>query len=114
LWWVPAHLANGLAWAFAISEVCFYLVAFEFCIGTRALPGSIRWEFYSSTITIGVLLILALWLPNVVRWIAALPLTAAVFIFILRSHRDLAKSLPTMVPQALQPRAQHLLSLIAN
>jgi hypothetical protein len=57
---------------------------------------------------------LALWLPDVVRWIAAIPLTAALFVFILRSHRDFAKSLPNMVPAALQPRAQYLLSFIAN
>ena len=113
-WWVPAHLAMGLAWAFAISEVVFYLLAFEFCVGSGALSGSVRWGFYSSTITMGVLLVLAWWLPEVVRWLAAVPLTAAVFIFILRSHRDLAKSLPTMVPVALQPRAQYLLSFIAN
>src|ERR1051325_5434361 len=25
LWWVPAHLSVGLAWAFVVSETCFYL-----------------------------------------------------------------------------------------
>jgi O-antigen/teichoic acid export membrane protein len=112
--WVPTHLAMGLAWAFTISEVFFYLVTLEFCIRSGTLSTSIRSEFYSSTIAIGVLLMFALWLPDVVRWLSAIPLTAAVVIFILRTHRDLAKTLPNMVPTILQPSAQHLLSLIAN
>jgi O-antigen/teichoic acid export membrane protein len=113
-WWIPTYQAMGLAWAFAISESVSYVIAFEFCARVGALSSTVRWEFYSSVITIGVLLMLALWLPHLVRWIAALPLTAALFVFILRSHRDLAKSLPGMVPAALQPRAQYLLSFIAN
>jgi len=112
--WVPTHLAMGLAWAFTISEVVFYLMTLEFCIQSRTLSASIRREFYSSTIAIGVLLMLALWLPDVVRWVAAIPLTAAVFIFILRSKKDLAKSLHKMMPATLQPSAQNLLSFIAN
>ena len=112
--WVPTHLAMGLAWAFAVSEATFYMVALEFCTRAGALSSAVRSGFYSSTIAIGGLLVLALWLPDVVRWLSAVPLTAAVFIFILRSHRDLAKSLPNMVPAVLQPSAQHLLSFIAN
>lgn len=113
-WWVPTHLAMGLAWAFAISETVSFLIAFEFCIRVDALSRSVRWEFYSSVVTIGALLMLALWLPDVVRWISAIPLAAALFAFILRNDRELAKSLTSMAPTALQPRAQYLLSFIAN
>ncbi len=113
-WWIPTHQAMGLAWAFTISETVYFVIAFEFCIRAGALSSSVRSEFYSSVITIGVLLMLALWLPDIVRWLTALPLTAAVFVFILRSHRDLAQSLPNLVPAALQPRAQYLISFIAN
>ena len=112
--WVPTHQAMGLAWAFTISEVTAYLITLEFCVSAGTLSRSVRLEFYSSVSSIGVFLMLALWLPDVVRWVSAVPLTAAVFIFILRSHRDLVKSLPNMVPAVLQPSAQHLLSFIAN
>jgi len=112
--WVPTHLAMGLAWAFTISEVVFYLMTLEFCINSGTLPASIRLEFYSSTIAIGLFLVLALWLPDIVRWVSAIPLAAVALILILRSDRDLAKALPSMVPTVLQPSAQHLLSLIAN
>ena len=110
--WVPTHQAMGLAWAFAISEVISYLMAFEFCRRVGAI--SARWNFYFSILTIAVLLMLALWLPDTVRWIAALPLTAAAFVMILRGDKDLGKSLSSMVPSALQPRAQHLLSFLGS
>lgn len=111
-WWIPTHQAMGLAWAFAISETISYVIAFEFCVRVGAL--SVRWDFYFSIMTIAVVLVLALWLPDVVRWVMALPLTAAAFVFILRSDKELAKSIPNMVPAALQPNAQHLLSFLAN
>jgi len=112
-WWVPAHMATGLAWAFFFSEISFYLIALEFCIQADALSAEVRTGFYSSTLTIGLLLLMALWLPASVRWLSAIPLTILVAIYILRSQEDLAKWLPNMVPPAFQRRASRLLNLIA-
>ena len=112
--WVPAHQAMGLAWAFTISEVGAYVIMLEFCIQNGAISRSVRGDFYSAACTVGVLLMMALWLPDVVRWIVAVPLTAAAFIFMLRGNKDLARSLPNIVPAPLQSTAQRLLSFIAN
>ncbi len=113
-WWVPTHLATGLAWAFFFSEVSFYLIAFEFCIQGNTLSAELRSTFYSSTLAIGLLLMMALWLPSRLRWFSAIPLTILAGVYILRSQEDLAKWLPNIVPRALQPRAQKLLALIAS
>ncbi|HEY6231664.1 MAG TPA: oligosaccharide flippase family protein [Pyrinomonadaceae bacterium] len=113
-WWIPNYQATGLAWAFTISEITFYVIALEFCIGTSSLSNSVRWDFYSSMLAVAVLLMLALSLPPTARWIIAIPLTVAVFVFILRNNRPLAKWLPNMVPAALRPSADQLLSFIAN
>ena len=114
LWWVPTHMALGLAWAFFFSEISFYFITFEFCIQVNALSAELRSIFYSSTLTIGLLLIMALWLPTSLRWLLAIPLTILAVVYILRSQEDLAKWLPNMVPLALQPQAQKLLGLIAS
>jgi hypothetical protein len=114
LWWVPTHLATGLAWAFFFSEISFYFIALEFCIQANTLSAELRSTFYSSILTIGLLLMMALWLPAGLRWFLAIPLMILAVVYILRSQEDLAKWLPNMVPQALQPRAQKLLGLIAS
>jgi len=114
MWWVPGHLATGLAWAFFFSEISFYLIALEFCIQANTLSPELRSTFYSSILAIGLLLIMALWLPLGLRWFLAIPLMIFAVVYILRSQENLAKWLPNMVPPALQPRAQKLLGLIAS
>jgi len=89
-------------------------LAFEFCIKANAVSAELRSTFYSSTLTIGVLLVLALWLPPGVRWLLAIPLTPVAIVFILRNHQDLAKWLPNIVPRVLQPPTEKLLGLIAS
>ncbi len=114
LWWVRSHLATGLAWAFFCSEISFYLIALEFCIKSNTVAAEARSTFYFSIFTIGLLLVMALWLPSGLRWVLAVPLMILAAVYILRSQEDLANWLPNVVPRALQPRAQKLLGLIAS
>jgi len=89
------------------------LIALEFCIQANTLSPQLRSTFYSSILAIGVLLMMALWLPSGLRWFLAIPLMIVAVVYILRSQENLAKWLPNMVPRALQPRAERLLGLIA-
>lgn len=113
-WWIPTHMATGLAWAFFVSETAFYLVALEFCIKVEAIPPSVRRWFYTMNTAVGVILILALILPDTWRWVLALPLSLFCSWFLMRRRPDLARWLSDLIPGALRPRAQRILSFLAS
>lgn len=112
--WVPRFLAIGLTWAVVISEIVIYVLVLEFCILIDALPGKLRLLFYGSSAIVLLLMTSAIFMPKVVRWSLALPLTAAVVIYYLRAHVETAGWLTSLVPGPLKPRAQRILSFIAT
>jgi O-antigen/teichoic acid export membrane protein len=114
LWWVPVHLSMGLAWAFFVSEVSFYLVATEFCIGVGVMPAGIRQTFYAACLGAGAIVLLAITLPDVGRWALALPASMLVAIWLVRGYPPLAAWLGESVPHPLRPRAQSILSFISS
>jgi O-antigen/teichoic acid export membrane protein len=113
-WWVPAHLSVGLSWAFLVSETSFYLIAIEFCIGIGVLPQSVRKVFYTAGLAVGVILILAMTLPNMARWIAAVPVSVGLDVFLVRAYPSLGTWLSESLPNPVRPRAQSILSFISS
>ena len=111
--WVPRFFATGLTWAVVTSEIVIYFSVLEFCIFIKALPGKLRLPFYSAVVVVLILMTLAMFAPEIVRWLLALPLTAAVVIYFLRTHNEMADWLTSLVPAPLKPRAQRILSFIA-
>jgi len=111
---VPSHLSIGLSWAFLVSETCFYLIAIEFCIGIGILPRSVRKVFYSTGLAVGVTLLLAMTLPNMVRWISAVPVSTALAVFLVRWYPSLGTWLSESLPNPLRLRAQTILGFITN
>ena len=114
LWWVPAHLSIGLAWAFVVSETCFYLIAIEFCIGVGIMPAGIRAVFYSACVGVGLVLLLAMFLPDMARWIAAIPVSLLLAVLLLRGYPPLAAWLRECLPNPLRPRAEGILNFITS
>lgn len=111
---VPSHLSMGLSWAFLVSETSFYVIATEFCIGIGILPRSIRKVFYSAGLAVGVTLLLAMTLPNMARWIAAVPVSTGLAVFLMRRYPSLGTWLSESLPNPLRLRAQTILGFITN
>jgi O-antigen/teichoic acid export membrane protein len=111
---VPSHLSMGLSWAFLVAETSFYVLAIEFCIGIGILPRSIRKVFYSAGLTIGATLLLAMTLPNMARWIAAVPVSTGLAVFLMRRYPSLGTWLSESLPNPVRPRAQSILSFISS
>lgn len=112
--WVPRFLAAGLTWAVVISEIAIYVLVLEFCILIGALPRKLRLVFYISNAIVLILMTLAIFLPEIIRWSLAIPLTAAVVIYYLRAHRETADWLTSFVPGPMKPSAQRILSFITT
>lgn len=114
IWWVPTHLSSGLAWAVLISETGFYLLATEFCVAVRIVPAAIRKLFYPACLSIGLIVVAALFLPNVARWIAAVPVSAIIALVLVRTSPSIATWLSESVPNPLRPRAESILNFITS
>lgn len=114
LWWIPSNFSTGLAWAFVISEASFYVIATEFCIGIGIMPAGIRKVFYSACFGVAAIVLLGMELPDMARWIAALPFGAALAALLVRSYPALASWLENSLPHPLRPRAQSILSFITS
>jgi len=114
LWWVPVHLSMGLAWAFFVSEISFYLIATEFCIGVGVMPAAIRQTFYTACLGAGAIVLLAISLPDVARWALALPASILVGILMVRGYPPLTAWLSDSIPYPLRPRARSILSFISS
>ncbi len=113
LWWVPSQYSVGLAWALSVSEICFYLIALEFCVGVGAVPRKTRVVFYTMSAASGGLLILALYLPRSLRWPLAAPISVFTTVYLLRANPHLRIWLTNLFPAPLQAGAQRILKLIA-
>ena len=112
--WVPSFLARGLTWAVVISEISLNVLVLEFCILIDALPRKLRLIFYTSSALVLALMGAAIFMPKVVRWGLALPLTAAVVIYYVRTHAETTVWLMSLVPAPLKPGAQRILGFIAT
>jgi stage V sporulation protein B len=111
---VPHYLGWGLAWAFLFSEISYYVLALEFCNRTGAVSPFVRQAFYWACLGVGSILVLSLYLPTVVRWAAALPLTLASLFLLLRGRSDLGNWIADLAPVKLRPGTQRLLRLITS
>lgn len=111
---VPRYLGWGLAWAFFLSETIGYVLALEFCHRTGAVPGSFRRIFYWSCLGVCGILALSLYLPTVVRWAAAAPLTLAAIFILLRGKRDIGGWMASLAPVSLRPGTARLMRLITS
>lgn len=114
LLWAPAYLSTGLAWAFCISEVAFYVLALEFCVRVGAVPATSRRNFYLFCAFAALILCAALFTPDIWRWTLALPLSLASCILLLRTYPYMSGWLTDLLPGGLRPRAHRLLSLLAS
>ena len=111
---VPRYLGWGLAWAFFFSEISGYVLAVEFCKRTGAVSPSFRRAFYWSCLGVGLILALSLYLPAVIRWAAALPLTIASLFFLLRGRSEIGNWIAHLAPVKLRPGTQRLMRLITS
>ena len=112
--WVPSSLARGLTWAVVISEISLNVLVLEFCIFIDALPRKLRVIFYSSSAIVLALMVSAIFMPKAVRWSLALPLTAAVVIYYVRTHGETTVWLTSLIPAPLKPGAQRILGFIGT
>lgn len=111
---VPRHLGWGLVWAFCLSEIGYYVLAVEFCERTGAVSSLFRRGFYWTCFGVGVILALSLYLPPVVRWAVALPLTLASLFFLLRGKSEIGDWIAQLAPVKLKPGTQRLMRLITS
>ena len=111
---VPHYLGWGLVWAFFVSEISFYILALEFCKRTGAVSAFFHQGFYWACLGVGLILILGLYLPAVARWAAALPLTMASLVLLLRGRGDIGNWIAHLAPVKFRPSTQKLLRLIAS
>lgn len=111
---VPGYLGWGLAWAFFFSEIAYYVLAVEFCQRTGAVSSFFRRAFYSTCLGVGLILALSLYLPAVVRWAIALPLTLASLFFLLRGKSEIGNWIAQLAPVKLRPGTQRLMRLITS
>ncbi len=114
LLWVPSLLSTGLAWAYVVSEASFYVIATEFCIALGIMPASIRRIFYSAFVAVALVVLLGSKLPDMVRWVAAIPLGALLSILLVRNYPSLATWLEATLPHPLRMRAQSILGFITS
>lgn len=114
LLWVPSFLARGLTWAVVISEIALNVLVLEFCILIDALPRKLRLIFYSSSAIVLALMLSAIFMPTIIRWSLAIPLTAVVVIYYLRARSETTLWLTSLVPAPLKPGAQRILSFLAT
>jgi O-antigen/teichoic acid export membrane protein len=113
-WLIPGHMAAGLAWAMFASDFFFYLLLIEFCNKTKAIPSSARKRFYLSSAVFIVILILALRLPDMVRWGTAIPLSLISAFISIKIYPTILEWLSSMIPQQLQPPVRKIFSFIAS
>jgi O-antigen/teichoic acid export membrane protein len=111
---VPGYLGWGLAWAFFFSEIAYYVLAVEFCQRAGAVSSFFRSAFYSTCLGVGLILALSLYLPAVVRWAIALPLTLASLFFLLRGKSEIGNWIAQFAPVKLRPGTQRLMRLITS
>jgi O-antigen/teichoic acid export membrane protein len=111
---VPRYFAWGLAWAFFFSEIAYYVLAVEFCQKTGAVSSFFRRAFYSACLGVALILALSLYLPVVVRWATALPLTLASLFFLLRGKSEIGNWIAQFAPVKLRPGTQRLMRLITS
>jgi O-antigen/teichoic acid export membrane protein len=111
---VPRYLGWGLAWAFFFSEISYYFLAVEFCARTGAISSFFRRAFYWSCLGIWLILVLSLYLPVLVRWVAALPLTLVLFFLLLRGRSEIGNWIAHLAPVKLRPGTQRLMRLITS
>jgi O-antigen/teichoic acid export membrane protein len=111
---VPRYLGWGLAWAFFLSETVYYVLAVEFCHRTGAVSSFFRRAFYWTCLGVGSILALSLYLPAVVRWTAALPLTLASLFVLLRGRSEIGTWIAHLAPVKLRPGTQRLMRLITS
>ncbi|HEY0430163.1 MAG TPA: oligosaccharide flippase family protein [Pyrinomonadaceae bacterium] len=112
LWWVPRFLSMGLSLSVMISEMLFYFVALEYCIRISAAPRSMRWPFYGCSVVIGILVALAMSLPQVTRAIMVVPLTYVVAAALIRIYPLLGQWLAELAPPRLRDPALWLIRVI--
>src|SRR5260370_36275934 len=106
---VPHYLGWGLAWAFFFSEISFYILGLEFCKRTGAVSSFFHQGFYWACLGIGLILVLGLYLPAVVRWAGAVPVTLASLFFLLRGRSDIGNWIAHLAPVKFRPGTQRLL-----
>jgi hypothetical protein len=114
LWWVPASLSTGLAWAFFAAEVTYAVLVTEFCVRNELVPRKASRLFYAFAVVPISLLALSLTLSPFWRWLLAIPLCAFAAIAIVRSHPPVAVWIEGVLPSAVRPRAQRMLRTLSG
>ncbi len=114
LWWVPASLSTGLAWASFAAEAAFAVLVTEFCMRRNLAPREAGRFFYCFAFIAAVILALAYFTPAIWRWVLAIPLSGVAAAAIVRWHPAVAAWVLGVLPAAVRPVAGRTLHAIAG